>query len=708
MSAFRRLALPLAALVAGLLATLAAAWLMAEAEEGRREARFRGLAESAEAAVESRMLVQLTLLRGAAGLFNASDQVSQAEFRAYVARLNLARSYPGVLGIGYSALLPGRDRSAILYLEPMNRLNRQAIGFDMLGEATRRQAMQEARRSGRTVLSGRVRLVQEIEPVKQPGFLIYTPLYRPQSGVFYGWVYSPLRAHDLFGAIFAHSNLREISIEVFDGAPADTNLLFRSAAPFDGAEFRSVRPMTVAGRRWTVRVTSTRAFTEDTAVPAPLGVAVAGVLISLLVAWIIHLQGRAARRTEEEVMARTAELRSANQQLVAEGAARKAAEAKVAQMQKMEAIGQLTGGIAHDFNNMLTVIIGNLDIARRRLADPERAGRAIDHAAEGAQKAADLTRSLLAFGRQAALRPQLLDPGALVGGMAEILSRTLGERIDLQTTLAPGAWTICADRAQLESAILNLAINARDAMPDGGRLRIETRNVELQEGDLPQAETPAIGPYLRIAVGDTGHGMPPEVLDRALDPFFTTKPVGKGTGLGLSQVFGFVRQSGGHLAIDSAPGAGTTVSIYLPPHRTEARAAVEAGAGDSELPRARAGEAILVVEDEEQVREVSVATLEDLGYRVLAAGGAAEAMRRLREGPAIDLLFTDVVMPDTDGRRLATRALAQRPDLKVLYTTGYTRDAIVHDGRVDEDVELIQKPFTAAELARKVRELLDA
>jgi CheY-like chemotaxis protein len=198
------------------------------------------------------------------------------------------------------------------------------------------------------------------------------------------------------------------------------------------------------------------------------------------------------------------------------------------------------------------------------------------------------------------------------------------------------------------------------------------------------------------------------VLDRALDPFFTTKPVGKGTGLGLSQVFGFVRQSGGHLAIDSAPDQGTTVSIYLPPHEAEARTAVGAGAGDAELPRARAGEAILVVEDEDQVREVSIATLEDLGYRVLAAGGAAEAMRRLREGPAIDLLFTDVVMPDTDGRRLATQALAQRPDLKVLYTTGYTRDAIVHDGRVDEDVELIQKPFTAAELARKVRELLDA
>jgi signal transduction histidine kinase/CheY-like chemotaxis protein len=714
MNSVRRFTLPLAALVAGLVATLAAALLMAEAEAGRREARFRGLAHSAESAIESRMLVQLTLLRGMAGLFNASDEVSRDEFRAYAARLNLARNYPGVLGIGYSAFRPpargqAGGSSAILYLEPQNRLNAQALGYDMLSEATRRQAMQAAQKSGVSVLSGRVRLRQEIEPVKQPGFLIYTPLYRARTGLFYGWVYSPLRAYDLFGAIFAHSDLRDIAVEVFDGPPAESNLLYRSAQPVRSAEYRSERPLKMAGRTWTVRVTSSSAFTEDTAVPAPLGVAAAGALISLLAAFILYLQGRAARRTEDQVLLRTAELRAANAQLVAEGEARKAAEAKVAQMQKMEAIGQLTGGIAHDFNNMLTVVIGNLDIARRRIADPERVARAIDHAAQGAQKAADLTQSLLAFGRQAPLRPQLLDPRALVGGMADMLRRTLGETIDLQTAVALDSWSVCVDRAQLESALLNLAINARDAMADGGRLRIETGNVELRDGDLPQAETPAIGPHLRIAVADTGHGMSPDVLERALDPFFTTKPIGKGTGLGLSQVFGFVRQSGGHLAIASTPGAGTTVSIYLPRHQGEQVRAVDDQESRAEdLLRARPGETILVVEDEDQVREISVETLQELGYRVIAASGAAEAMARLSEASDVDLLFTDVVMPETDGRLLATQALAEHPDLKVLFTTGYARDAIVHDGRVDADVELLEKPFTAAQLARKVRALLDA
>lgn len=711
MRRLRRYALPLLALFAGLLATLVAALLMADAEEGRRQARFDGLADGAIASIQSRMLSQLTLLRGAAGFFNASEQVTREDFRRYVERLRLDKNYPGVLGIGYAAFsAAGQGSSAILYLEPMNELNAQAIGFDMMGEATRREAMLAAARTGRAEMSGQVRLVQEIEPVKQPGFLIYMPLYR--DGVaspdrLHGWVYSPLRAYDLFGAVFASRDMREIVVEIFDRSIGDAHLLYRSGRVQSAPRHAVVRPVTVAGRTWLVRISSSPSFESDTALPAVWGVATAGGLISLLVAALFLLQGRATRETEEQVQLRTAQLREANLRLVEEGDARKHAEATVAQMQKVEAIGQLTGGIAHDFNNMLTVVIGNLDIAQRRLGDPERAARAIAHATEGAQKAAELTQRLLAFGRKAALRPQVIDPNLLVSGMADILRRTIGEAIRLETATAPAVWPICADPAQLESALLNLAINARDALPDNGVLRIETRNIELRDGDLQGTESLAQGPHVRLAVSDTGHGMTADVLARALDPFFTTKEVGKGTGLGLSQVYGFVRQSGGHLQIDSTPGAGTTVAIYLPRHWEAA--APPGGSSPEPLapPRARAGETILVCEDEAQVRAISVETLEELGYRVVAAGNGDEALELLDRAPDVQLIFTDVVMPGINGRTLADRALARRPDLKILFTTGYTPDAIVHDGRLDEDVTLIQKPFTAAQLARKVREVLD-
>jgi signal transduction histidine kinase len=731
MTAVRRLALPLVALFAGLIGTLIAALLMAGAEEDRRRTRFAGLAESSVGAIRSRMLVQLTLLRGAAGFINASDRVTQADFKTYVDRLRLEQNYPGVLGIGYSAYAPDRlalkrvlsgaadvdvpgvtlrppgerrDYSVILFLEPQDRLNSQAIGFDMMSETTRRQAMEASAKSGLSQLSGRVRLVQEIQPVKQPGFLIYTPLY--SAGRLRGWVYSPLRAHDLFGAIFYGADLSEIIVEVFDDKIGAEQLLYQSAAVERISHYRSITPIEIAGRRWLVRVTASPRFSRDTILPAPVGVGIAGILISMLIATVLLIQSRAARRTEEQVMLRTAELRAANDLLLTEALARQAAEAKVAQMQKMEALGQLTGGIAHDFNNMLTVVIGNLDIAHRRIGQPDRAERAIAQATEGARKAADLTQRLLAFGRLQALRPQVLDVNELVAGMADMLGRTIGEAIRLDTSLMPSLWPVCADAAQLESAILNLAINARDAMDEAGSLRIQTANVILGEGDLPQAESSATGPHVLVSISDTGHGMPPEILSRALDPFFTTKPVGKGTGLGLSQVYGFVRQSGGHMAIESVEGQGTTIRIFLPRHESSAPAETRGHRGEGRLPLG-AGETILVVEDDDQVRNVSVETLRELGYQVLAASGGEDALDLLERHPDTCLVFTDVVMPGMNGRTLAQQVLERRPDIPILFTTGYTRDAIVHDGRLDEDVTLIRKPFAVAELAEAVRRMLD-
>ncbi len=388
--------------------------------------------------------------------------------------------------------------------------------------------------------------------------------------------------------------------------------------------------------------------------------------------------------------------------------AREIAEGQVRQMQKMESIGQLTGGIAHDFNNMLAIVIGSLDLAKRRIeADPDRAGKCIDNAREGAERAAALTARLLAFSRQQPLAPVALDANRLVGGMSELLRRTLGEQVAVETVLAGGLWRTYSDPGQLENAILNLAVNARDAMADGGKLTIETNNAHLDDAYARAQNEVEPGQYVSICVSDTGTGMSSATIERAFDPFFTTKEVGKGTGLGLSQVFGFVKQSGGHVAIYSEPGEGTTVKLYLPRFAGAAAAAVERAEAPLPLPEGRADEIILVVEDEQRVRHFSVDALRELGYTAISAGNAAEALTLLSDNPAISLLFTDIVMPEMNGRRLADEARARRPELKILYTTGYTRNAVVHNGMLDAGVAFLPKPFTIAQLAIKVREVLD-
>ena len=291
--------------------------------------------------------------------------------------------------------------------------------------------------------------------------------------------------------------------------------------------------------------------------------------------------------------------------------------------------------------------------------------------------------------------------------MSELLRRTLGEQIAVETVLAGGLWRTYADAGQLENAILNLAVNARDAMGGGGKLTIETNNAHLDDEYARARSEVEPGQYVLICVTDTGDGMTPEVIGRAFDPFFTTKEVGKGTGLGLSQVFGFVKQSGGHIAIYSEPGQGTTIKLYLPRFAGAIPANEERAAAPLVLPEGRPDEIILVVEDEQRVRHFSVDALRELGYTAISAGDGREALRLLEEQPTISLLFTDVVMPEMNGRRLADEARAKRPDLKILYTTGYTRNAVVHNGMLDAGVAFLPKPFTIAQLAIKVREVLD-
>jgi PAS domain S-box-containing protein len=390
---------------------------------------------------------------------------------------------------------------------------------------------------------------------------------------------------------------------------------------------------------------------------------------------------------------------------------RRAAEERLRQSQKMEGIGQLTGGVAHDFNNLLTVIIGNLEALQRHLRedafDVGRLQRSADNAMRGARRAESLTHRLLAFSRQQPLEPASVDVGRLVSGMSDLLGRTLGEQIAIETVLSGGLWRAFADANQLEVAIVNLAVNARDAMPNGGKLTIETANVHLDEIYAAVQAEVMPGQYVMLALSDNGTGMSDEVKAKAFDPFFTTKQIGQGTGLGLSQVYGFVKQSRGHVKIYSELGEGTTIKIYLPRHHS---AADEPEVAKDQRPvRGSKTETILVVEDDDDVRTYSTETLRDLGYRVIEAPHGRAALQTLASHPEVTVLFTDVGLAGgMNGRQLAEEARRRHPALKVLFTTGYARNAIVHDGRLDPGVELLTKPFTQAALAAKLRDIIDA
>ncbi|HEV2300439.1 MAG TPA: PAS domain S-box protein [Stellaceae bacterium] len=381
------------------------------------------------------------------------------------------------------------------------------------------------------------------------------------------------------------------------------------------------------------------------------------------------------------------------------------ARAAALQLQKMEAVGQLTGGVAHDFNNILTSILGLADLLSRRRDIPEAASRQLSLILRAAERGASLTQRLLAFSRRQALDPHPLDVNRLVGGMSDLLRRTLGESIKIETILAGGLWRTFIDANHLESALLNLGINARDAMPDGGKLTIETGNTYLDDEYAATHAEVSAGQYVLIAVTDTGEGMPPDVSARAFEPFYTTKAEGKGTGLGLSQVYGFVKQSGGHIKIYSEPGVGTCVKVYLPRRLDDVP--VPEGPQRPDVSILGRGEKILVVEDDEDVRQYVSAALVSLGYRVLEARDAAAALQAVAAEPEIALLFTDLGLPGMNGRRLAEEARARLPGLEVVYATGYARNAIVHNGLVDPGVNLLPKPFTVEALGRKLRQVLE-
>ena len=385
--------------------------------------------------------------------------------------------------------------------------------------------------------------------------------------------------------------------------------------------------------------------------------------------------------------------------------ARMHAELAARQAQKMEAIGHLTGGVAHDFNNLLQIIGTSLDrTAQDKDGDPKRAER-IQNALNAVSRGARLTGQLLAFARRQALDPRSTNVGRVIQDMTDLLRRTLGERVEVESIIAGGLWNTMVDPSQVENAILNLAINARDAMPDGGKLTIEVANAFLDDAYAALHAEVNAGQYVMIAISDTGMGMAPDVVTRAFEPFFTTKPEGRGTGLGLSQVYGFVKQTGGHIKIYSEIGQGTTIKVYLPRTRKPQDVIGPVAMGPVE----GGTDCILVVEDDADVRAATVDMLSELGYRVLKAENAEQALTILTSGAPVDLLFTDVVMPGPVGvRELARRAHELRPNIVVLYTSGYTQNAIVHNGRLDDDVALLSKPYRREDLARKIRAMLSA
>ncbi len=421
----------------------------------------------------------------------------------------------------------------------------------------------------------------------------------------------------------------------------------------------------------------------------------AAIAIAGALAFMVTLAARRYERT----------LNERNESLLSEIANRERVEGQLRQSQKMEALGQLTGGVAHDFNNMLAIIVGNLDILGRRLpADQPKLKALVESALAGANRAAALTRRLLAYSRLQPLDPKPTDVNKSVTDMSELLRRTLGEAVLVETVLGGGVWRALVDAPQLESALLNLAVNARDAMPGGGKLTIETSNAALDQAYADENVEVAPGQYVMIAVTDTGGGMTDEVMSRAFDPFFTTKGVGSGTGLGLSQVHGFLKQSRGHVKLYSELGVGTTVKLYLP--RDLSGAVAEETAKPAPEAALDQNHTVLVVEDDEGVRQFTVGALRELGFAVIEAESGQTALKRLADQPKVSLLLTDVVMPAMDGRRLVEAAMAVRPDLKVLYMTGYTRNAIVHNGMLDPGTRLLTKPFTVEELERELRAML--
>ena len=693
------------------------------AVEERVAQRFREESQDTVRAIETRLRAYELMLRGGLGLFIGSDDVTRGEFKSYVDTLGLRQNYPGIQAFGYARIVPRADLAAheagvraegfaeysvyppgerenytaIHYIEPMTPRTRRAMGFDVASETNRRTTLDRARDSGEASITNNIRLVQEPQEAPQPGFSMFLPFYKgdglPQTveerrARIAGYVYAPFRMYDLMDGILPDER-RLVSFAIYDGTEMTAeSLMFDSALPgADGGARQVVLQLVFGGKVWSLRFTDAAAFRIMTASYEARGAAVVGVALSLILFLLTLLLRRMLIERRQAVEARIE------------------SERKLAQAQKMESIGHLTGGVAHDFNNLLQVILGNNDLLAEELADRPRLRAMAEMSRAAAERGAELTHRLLSFARKQALDPKPCDVNKLVAGLDGLLRRSLGEQTEIETSLDPQLWPALLDAPQMESALVNLCINARDAMPSGGRIVIETANATLDETYATAQGEVAPGDYVMVAVSDHGIGMDAATLAQAFEPFFTTKEVGKGSGLGLSMVYGFAKQSNGHVKIYSEPGHGTTVRLYLP-----RAAAAMAHPQPAETPEEASGgnEKILLVEDDELVRSHVGTQLRDLGYRVVSVGNGAAALAALRQFPDIDLLFTDIVMPGgMNGDALAEQALALRPDLRLLFTSGYSETALQRGGRLQGRARLLQKPYRRRDLTAMLRAALD-
>ncbi|WP_246696913.1 CHASE domain-containing protein [Methylobacterium planeticum] len=737
----------------GLLATGGSTVVLWQSTQLRDRLTFLHATEIELRTIESQFRTYTALLRGGAGLFAAkNDTVSLTEFRSFVERIEFQSRYPGVLGIGFTPNLPAVEResfavraealgvpnfrvrpetsnatvSPVLFAEPPNPRNQAAIGYDVMSDPVRQDMVERARDTGLAAASARIHLVQEIDRNKQAGFLVAMPVYaggavpptpEERRNRFIGFVFGAFRAGDLFGTIVAAEAEEDAAFAVYDGEPSAATLLHRSKRdPQAAASARYTRRanLELGGRAWTVLFESRASSRRASSFSEVWLVCIGGMFFTI----ILSLIARRQRRMQDEVYylnaslearveERTRDLRLANDQIRQAGEERARIEETLRQSQKMEAVGQLTGGLAHDFNNLLAGISGSLELMQSRMQQ----GRFNDvdrymSAAQGATKrAAALTHRLLAFSRRQTLDPKPTDVNRLVAGMEELIRRTVGPNIAIEVVGAPNLWPTLIDPPQLENALLNLCINARDAMPEGGRVVIETANRSIdRQGALRQDM--AAGEYLSLCVTDTGMGMPRDVIAKAFDPFFTTKPTGQGTGLGLSMIYGFVKQSGGQARIHSEVGQGSTVCLYLPRYSGKAEAETF-GTTRAALPLAQAGETVLVVDDESTVRMLVADVLAELGYTAIEVADSASGLKVLQSDVRIDLLVTDVGLPGgMNGRQMADAARIGRPSLPVLFITGYAENALLTNGQLEPGMAVLTKPFAVDTLGARIREML--
>ena len=744
---------PASVAVAGLTLTLFGFLAAQHANQQQLEAGFEERAARRLVQLQDAINVHVTLLRSIAGLYAASDFVSRKEFETFVSNQPLAKFGDALLywvprvsparrdmieaaaradGIAdfhiwsdeSDAPADGTDREyfPVLYAEPRSG-GQNVLGYDLNTDSASRLILERARDSGEPAVSGRVTMTAD--PNEEPAIVIAFPIYASKAVPrnvesrrvdLAGFAVGAFQLRKLINASLLSDSKFGQDIYIYDEsavAPEPRLLYFspsrtraEAVEPLSEdevlADYHRSGVVDVPARKWTI------VFRAGPNYFAPWSSWIGWMIFSVgtvLTFLVVAYEWRRAVHTRR-IEALVADLSASHAQLEDEIAERKEAEAKLRQSQKVEAVGQLTGGIAHDFNNLLTIIIGNMEIAREKTRGNNTLAENIGSALTAAVRGAALTHRLLAFARRQVLEPEILDFNEVIGVMHDLLRRALGESIQIETALSKRLWPALADRNQVEGALLNLAINARDAMPEGGRLTIETQSVLLDADYARRNDDVAPGEYVMLAVSDTGAGMSPEILKQAIEPFFTTKEPGKGTGLGLSSIYGFAKQSGGHLKLYSEEGRGTTVRLYLPRAR-----GVEGQVGRFSDAVPRGGrESILVVEDEPHVREVAVTHLIENGYRVLEADQGQEALELIESHLGeIDMLLTDVILAGgMNGRGLAAEAQKRIPSLKVLYMSGYAEQSVEGRGRPGPGVVLLQKPFLKTELLRAVRGVFDA